>query len=167
MRNVDALADALLNPRDRAYTTPQLFELIDRAGLRFGRWYWQAPYLPQCGAIAATPHAARLAALPEAEQFAALEVWRGMMTTHSAILYHRDDDDAGRVPFDADRLRRYVPLRQPWTELLRERLPHGVAGVLVNRGHAFSDLVLRLDAGQRRMAERDAGVGGTIGRSSA
>lgn len=32
------LADALLNPRDRAYSVPQLFDFIERNGLSFGRW---------------------------------------------------------------------------------------------------------------------------------
>ena len=32
-RHRDALADALLNPQDRAYTVPQLFDLIDGCGL--------------------------------------------------------------------------------------------------------------------------------------
>ena len=30
-RNADALADALLNPRDRSYSVPQLFDFLDRA----------------------------------------------------------------------------------------------------------------------------------------
>jgi hypothetical protein len=64
----------LLNPRDRAYSVPQLFNFIERAGLSFGRWYWQAPYLPQCGAIATTPHAKRLLELPEQEQYNAMEL---------------------------------------------------------------------------------------------
>ncbi len=63
----DALADALLNPQDRAYTVPQLFAFIAGCGLTFGRWVRQAPYLAQCGALAQTPHAARLAALPRHE----------------------------------------------------------------------------------------------------
>ena len=92
--NADALADALLNPRDRSYSVPQLFELIERNGLRFERWYSQAPYLPQCGAIAATPHARRLAALSEREQYAAMELWRGTLASHSVIL-SRDDALAG------------------------------------------------------------------------
>ena len=62
--NTDALADALLNPCDRAYSVPQVFEWLEHSGLALRRWYWQAPYLPQCGAIAATPHAQRLAQLP-------------------------------------------------------------------------------------------------------
>ncbi|HTZ68508.1 MAG TPA: class I SAM-dependent methyltransferase, partial [Roseiarcus sp.] len=60
----NALADALLNPQDRAYSVPQLYDWLDRCGLRFGRWHEQAPYLSQCGAIGRTTHAARLVALP-------------------------------------------------------------------------------------------------------
>ena len=50
--NAEALTDALLNPRDRTYSVPQLFDFIERNDLMLGRWYWQAPYLPQCGSIA-------------------------------------------------------------------------------------------------------------------
>src|SRR5207342_3479324 len=42
-RNEASLADALLNPQDRAYSVPQLFEFIASAELRFGRWVRQAP----------------------------------------------------------------------------------------------------------------------------
>ena len=76
-RNPDALADALLHPQDRAYTVPQLYAWLDRCGLSFGRWFEQAPYLPQCGAIASMPHAARLASLPPPLQHAAVELLRG------------------------------------------------------------------------------------------
>src|SRR5208337_5157833 len=47
--NPDALADALLHPQDRAYTVPQLYAWLERCGISFGRWFEQAPYLPQCG----------------------------------------------------------------------------------------------------------------------
>jgi hypothetical protein len=60
-RNPDALADALLHPQDRAYTVTQPYAWLERCGLEFGRWFEQAPYLPQCGAIAGMPHATRLA----------------------------------------------------------------------------------------------------------
>ena len=85
-RTADALADTLLNPRDRVYSVPQLFEFIEGAGLEFRRWFRQAPYLPQCGAMAASPHHARLSALPAPEQYAAVELWRGSMVRHSPIV---------------------------------------------------------------------------------
>src|SRR4249920_2211552 len=46
LRQEAALADALLHPQDRAYSVPQLFDFIEKAGLTFGRWLKQAPYTP-------------------------------------------------------------------------------------------------------------------------
>jgi hypothetical protein len=56
------------NPRERAYDVAELFALLDGAGLRFGRWERQAPYLPDCGSISETPHARRIATFPDLEQ---------------------------------------------------------------------------------------------------
>jgi SAM-dependent methyltransferase len=150
-QSTDALADALLNPRDRAYSVPQLLDLLDRNGLTLGRWYWQAPYVPGCGAIAATPHARRLAALPEREQYAALELWRGTMTAHSAIARRSDAGPSHRVRFDDERWRSYVPIRFASTLCVQERLPAGAAAVLLNRSHPFHDLVLPINAEEKRM----------------
>ncbi len=147
-----ALADALLNPRDRAYSVPEVFGLIDRGGLTFERWYWQAPYLPQCGAIAGTPHASRLAALSEREQFAAMELWRGTMTAHSVVLRPGDGETAS-PQLAADRWAEHVPIRLPSTLCVQERLPPGAAAVLLNRSHPFPDLVLAIDAQEKRMFE--------------
>jgi SAM-dependent methyltransferase len=153
--NPDALADALLNPRDRSYSVPQLFDLIERNGLTLGRWYWQAPYLPQCGAIAGTPHAGRLAALPDRERYAAMELWRGTMPSHSVILHAGDAPlTDGEIGFaDETPWPGYVPVRLPWTQLVQERLPVGAAGVLLNRSHPFHDLILVLDAADKRLFE--------------
>jgi len=148
-RNADALADALLNPRDRAFSVPQLLDFIDRNEMTFGRWYWQAPYLPQCGAIAATPHASKLAALSEREQYAAMELWRGTMTAHSVIV-HRGN---GGEPADAARWPQFVPIRLPWTQLVQERLPAKAVGVLLNRSHPFHDLVLPIEAEDKRLLD--------------
>ena len=150
--SADAIADALLNPRDRSYSVPQVFEFLERNGLRLGRWYWQAPYVPQCGAIATTPHAARLAALPAREQFAAMELWRGTMSAHSLVAYRSDTGESGRaVRLDADRSSDYIPLRLPSTLCLQERLPAGAAAVVLNRSHPYPDLILALNPQEKRM----------------
>jgi hypothetical protein len=101
-----ALADALLHPQDRAYTVPELYAWLKRCGLSFGRWVEQAPYLPQCGAIAGLPHAARLVSLTPPVQHAAVELLRGTMTRHNFIAY-RDDGRRERQPiaFDGDAIR--------------------------------------------------------------
>ena len=148
----DALADALLHPQDRAYTVPQLFAWLESCGLSFGRWFEQAPYLPQCGAAARTPHAARLVSLPARLRHAAVELLRGTMTKHSFIAY-RDDrlGESQPITFDGDAWRGYVPLRLPWTLCIRDRVPPGSVAVLINRAHTYPDLALPIDAAQERL----------------
>jgi SAM-dependent methyltransferase len=147
-----ALADALLHPQDRAYTVPEIYAWLERCGLSFGRWFEQAPYLPQCGAIAKMPHAARLASLASRSQHAAVELLRGTMTKHSFIAYR--DDHAGEsqpITFSGDTWRGYVPLRLPWTLCIRDRAPPGSVAVLINRAHTYPDLALPIDAVQERI----------------
>ncbi len=151
-RHPDALADALLHPQDRAYTVPQLHAWLQRCGMSFGRWFEQAPYLPQCGVVARTPHAARVAALPAPSQHAAMELFRGTMSKHNFIAY-RDDrsEESQPIRFEGDRWRHYVPLRLPWTVCVRERVPPGAVAVLINRAHTHTDLILPINAAQERL----------------
>lgn len=159
----DALADALLNPQDRAYSVSQLYEWLERCGLKFGRWHEQAPYLPQCGAIARTPHAARLTALPSTAQHAAMELLRGTMDRHGFITY-RDDREREPQPitFEGGAWRSFVPVRSPWMLTIKDRAPSGVSAVLINPRHMYPDLALFIDAAQERLlkaidGERSAG----------
>jgi SAM-dependent methyltransferase len=160
-RKPAALADALLHPQDRAYSVPQLFELLHGAGLQFGRWVRQAPYSPRCGVMARLPQAARLAALPRAEQYAAVELFRGTMLRHSAVLYRDDAAQAATAvqpPFTGDAWESYVPIRMPDTIAVEENLPAGAAAVLINRNHTFTDIYLPLDAQEKRLFD---GIDGT------
>jgi SAM-dependent methyltransferase len=152
--NGDALADALLNPRDRSYSVPQLFDFIERNDLVLGRWYWQAAYLPQCGSVATTPHAKRLAALPEREQYSAMELLRGLMANHSFIAYRNDtNNDGAKMSFDDERYLRYVPVRLPWTMCLQDKIPPGAAGALVNQTHLFNDLFILINEKEKQIYE--------------
>jgi SAM-dependent methyltransferase len=169
----DALADALLNPQDRAYSVPQIYDWLELCALKFGRWYEQGAYLPQCGAIDGAPHRARLAALPLAAQYAAIELLRGTMDRHSFIAYRDDrEGEAQPITFDGDARRGFVPVRLPWTLTVKDRAPRGVAAVLINPRHTYPDLALFIDPvqerlltaidGERSVAEILDGAGETI-----
>ena len=151
-RSAPALADALLHPRDRAYTVPQLYDWLERCGCAFGRWSLQAPYLADCGAVSSTPHAARLAALPAPQQHAALELFRGTMVTHE-FSANRDDwsSPAQAIRFDGDSVLDYVPLRSPAAITVKERLPAGAVAVLINPMHRHTDIFLPIDASEERL----------------
>ncbi len=146
------LADALLNPQDRAYSAPQFFEFLQRAGLAFGRWTRQAPYSPRCGVIAGLPQAPRLEEVSLEQQFAAVELFRGTMVRHSAVAYHNDTSaQRQRIDFARDGWREYVPIRMADTVCVLEKLPPGAAAVLINRGHTFRDLFLPINAVEKRL----------------
>jgi SAM-dependent methyltransferase len=150
-RHPDALADALLHPQDRPYTVPQLYHWLQRCGLSFERWVEQAPYLPQCGAIAKMPHAARLASLPPPLQHAAVELLRGTMTKHSVIASRDNRPERPPITFEGDAWQGYVPIRLPWAICVRDRLPPNAAGVLINPAHTYPDLALPINAAQQRV----------------
>jgi SAM-dependent methyltransferase len=141
------LADALLHPRDRAYSVSQLLDFLEHAEFVFGRWMRQAPYLPWCGAIALTRHKELLARMAADEQYAAMELFRGTMVRHSAIAYAKGmGAHRHAVDFRGDAWLGYVPLRLPDTIAVRERLAEGATAVLINRNHSHTDLYLPIDA---------------------
>jgi SAM-dependent methyltransferase len=145
-KNPDSLADAMLHPRDRAYTVGEIYEWLERCGMSFARWFEQARYLPQCGAIAKAPHAARLNALSEPAQHAAVELFRGTITQHNFVAYRDDRPGVAQpISFTGEQWRDYVPIRLPWTMCIRERVPPGSTAVLINPAHKHSDLVLPID----------------------
>jgi len=169
LRQEAALADALLHPQDRAYSVPQLFDFIEKAGLTFGRWLKQAPYAPDCGVLAKIPHASRLTQLSLAEQYAAVELFRGTMVRHSVIAY-RDDSPGGaqRISFAGDAWLGYVPLRMPDTIRVEEQLPAGAAAVLINPTHAYRDLIMPIDSTEKvwfDAIDGDRSIGGIVERT--
>jgi SAM-dependent methyltransferase len=148
------LADALLHPQDRSYSVPQLLDFLDHAGLVFGRWVRQAPYLPWCGALASTPHHSRLAGLTADAQYAAIELFRGTMVRHGVVAYRNDrPTPSAPVDFDGEAWLGYTPIRLPDTVAVRDRLPPGATAVLINRNHTFTDLYLPIDARQERLLD--------------
>ncbi len=153
-RNEAAIADALLNPCDRAYSVPQLIAFLGAARLRLGRWLRQAPYSVRCGVMAGLPQAPSIARLPIEDQYAAAELFRGTMARHSVSAY-RDDAPRDPIPIRlaGDAWLQYVPIRMADTISVRERLPPGKAAVLINRTHSYTDIYLPIDATEARLFE--------------
>lgn len=151
----DALADALLHPQERAFSVPQIYEWLERCEMRFGRWIEQAPYSPECGALAKTPHAERLCNLPEPVQHAALELFRGAITQHHFVAYRVDAAIHPQpIHFDGEQWRSYVPIRLPWAICIHENLPAGTAALLLNQAHKQPDLILKLTCEQYRLLKK-------------
>lgn len=145
----DALADALLNPREASYTVPELFGLLDGAGVRFARWVHQASYRPQVGIMRELPDGVRIAAMEEVDQYATMELFRGTINRHSLIAY-RDDAPIPDPPiaWDTDRWKGFVGLVPSTVIVIEEGVPQGMAAAVVNRAHVDRDLVCFLTASE-------------------
>ncbi len=152
-QDADAIADALLHPRDRSYSVPEVFEFLRRGGLELDRWLRQAPYLPRCGSLSAVPHGARIRELPIEEQYAAVELFRGTMVRHTFVASQAGRRAGAAVRFDGDEWPGYVPLVPHTVTSVRERLPEGAAAALLNQAHEFTDLVMFVDERELAMFE--------------
>jgi SAM-dependent methyltransferase len=157
-RHEAALADALLHPQDRAYSVPQLFDFLRKAGLTFGRWIRQAPYSVHCGVLGKLPQAGRMASLPPAEQYAAIELFRGTMLRHSVVAYRGDSATSQQVGFEGNAWLNYVPIRIPDTICVQERLPLGATAVLINQTHPYKDLFLPIGSTEKGAYDAIDGV---------
>ncbi len=74
------------------------------------------------------------------------------MVSHSFIVYRNDRaGETEPITFVGDRWREYVPIRQPSTVCVRERVPPGGGAVLINRAHTYTDLILTVDAAEDRL----------------
>jgi SAM-dependent methyltransferase len=152
-RTEAALADALLHPQDRAYTVPQLFDFLRTNGLKFGRWVRQAPYSLQQGVMSRIPRPLRMAQIPLEDQFAAAELFRGTMMRHSVVAYRDDNPHAPEITFTGDAWLRYIPIRMSDTLCVEEKLPPGIAAMLINRTHIYTDIGLPLRPHEKRLFE--------------
>ena len=154
LRDERALADALLHPQDRAYSVSQLFDFIEKAGLQFGRWVRQAPYSVHCGVMAGIPQSTRIARLPLSEQYAAVELFRGTMTRHSAVVYASDSTRGSQqISFSGDTWLGYVPIRVADTICVQDQLPPKAAAVLINRTHTYKDLILPIGPTEKHLLD--------------
>ena len=99
----DALADALLNPQDRAYSVPSFTSGSSGAGSSSGAGMSRRPIFRNAARSRTRRTAARLAALPSRAQHAAMELLRGTMDRHSFIAYRDDRErEAQPITFEGD-----------------------------------------------------------------
>jgi hypothetical protein len=90
--------------------------------------------------------------LPAEEQYAAVELFRGTMVRHSAVIYRKDRPSQSQlIRFNDGEWENYVPIRLPSTITVQEKLPPGAAAVLINQSHTYTDLYLPIDAKEKRL----------------
>jgi SAM-dependent methyltransferase len=107
-----AIVDTFLHPQDRAYTVPQLLELVEGAGLAFQNWIDNFPYWRNGGWGPDSSIAVAVDPLPAREHWAAIEMLGQAAGMHMFTVRHADDDLAV-VDFDQGAWRSFVPHHAP------------------------------------------------------
>ncbi|HKP35135.1 MAG TPA: methyltransferase domain-containing protein, partial [Sphingomicrobium sp.] len=89
-----AIVDTFLHPQDRAYTVPQLLDLIEGAGLTFQNWIDNQPYWRNGAWGPDSAIAAAVDPLPPREHWAAVEMLRLSTGLHMCTVRHAHADIA-------------------------------------------------------------------------
>lgn len=112
LKDDEAIVDTFLHPQDRAYTVPQLLELIESSGLQFQSWldghvYWRNGAWGPDSAIAAA-----VDPLPPREHWAAVEMLRQAAGMHSFTVVGAGRD-VPSVDFEHRDWPQFVPSKAP------------------------------------------------------
>lgn len=80
-----ALVDTFLHPQDRAYTVPQLLDLVEGAGLQLQGWFENACYYPDATFAPDTELFQRISALPDRDQWIVTELIAPRSAMHNFV----------------------------------------------------------------------------------
>ena len=144
-----ALVDTFLHPQDRAYTVPQLFDLIEGAGLAFQNWLDNAPYWRNGEWGPDSAVAAAVDPLPQREHWAAVEMLRLSAGLHMCTVRH--PAAVATVDFDGGDWRTFVP--HPAPGLARKGAGQFQRGPYALRCSELEQFVLDGADGRRTISE--------------
>ena len=147
---VEEVSDMLLHPRDVAYDTDGVRDLIADAGLRFHRWMVQGPYSPEVSALPAAGLHGDVAQLDPWQKAAVMELFYGTIIKHEFVATHANRPPAAEV-FAGERLGDAIPRRHPDLVVAQE----GEDIVLSNGAHQ-APVQLRGPAAELALPLREA-----------
>ena len=171
------IVDMLLHPQDRAYSVPEIMELVEAAGLIFFGWNDNALYCAD--RYLSGEMLERVLALPAAEQWAVVDNLAVLNSRHDFFV-RKPQSARFLVRFDTDDYLSYVPHIRSGTRLAGEvnslavtrAAPHGEVITPISRAEALlleqadgnksiseilsHALFARLEPGQRTNFARDA-----------
>jgi SAM-dependent methyltransferase len=118
------IVDTFLHVQDRAYTVPDVLDLVERSGLRFQCWGDNAAYYPESCVSPQSRIYRAIAALPEREQWAISEKLNLLSGKHGFFACRPERDPKGYMfSFENDDFLHYVPYRRPGCERVEAATP--------------------------------------------
>ena len=112
LKHDSAVVDTFLHPQDRAYTVPQVMELVEGAGLAFQNWVDNQPYWRNGAWGPDTAIAAVVDPLPPRQHWAAVEMLR-LSAGYHVFTARNAGSDVAVVDFDEGDWREFVASPAP------------------------------------------------------
>jgi SAM-dependent methyltransferase len=106
------LVDTLLHVQDRAYSVPQVLQLVADCGLRFQSWEENHFYFPEGNIRPGTAFWQKIKTIPDREQWAVLENLMLSIGRHSFVV-HRQERGSFEINFSDSSCLDYIPMRVP------------------------------------------------------
>ena len=107
-----AIVDTFLHPQDRAYTVPQVLDLLEQSSLSFQCWVDNHQYWRNSRWGAGTKIAALVDRLPSSDHWAAVEMLSQSVGMHAFVARHAIDEIA-IVDFENENWRNFIPHPAP------------------------------------------------------
>jgi hypothetical protein len=150
----EELVDLFLHPRDRAYSIPEVYDLLDECGLSLQKMVLRAHYAPRCSDLARQAFYPQIMALPEHEQFAVGELFRAAATMHFGIACPKSRaPETYVIDLDAVDWKELIPVRNPGLQYSSRHLQaDGVRWVRWD-GHQFPDIRVCLGPAEARLLD--------------
>jgi hypothetical protein len=136
------IVDTFLHPQDRAYTVPEVLDLVRRGGLAFQGWHDNGYYYPVGCLPRGSELRTRVEALPLEQQWAIVDNLTLLNGCHYFIACHPGRSGSTRIDFSGDEWLGYVPVRHPHLTILEETSTEPARRGRARRGHlewAFTD----------------------------
>ena len=108
-----ALVDTFLHPQDRAYTVPQVFDLLKSTDLEFQNWLDSAEYWRNLTWGSDSAVAALVDPLPLNDHWAIVELLRQGAAMHTFTARHKGAKPSGAVDFANPEWKGFTPHRSP------------------------------------------------------
>jgi SAM-dependent methyltransferase len=138
------LVDTLLHVQDRAYSVPQILQLIDDCALRFQGWEDNYHYFPEGNIRPGTPLWHKIKSIPDRQQWAVLENLTLSIGRH-AFIAHRPERNGCEVDFSSASWLSYIPMRVPGLSIVEEP-KSGLQRLLCGRRGRVEFLIERNEA---------------------
>lgn len=141
------IADLLLNPRERSYTVPEIYDWLNQADLQLQRFFYGSRYRPRCTTLRDKSLLAQAERLPLPDQHSVAEMIRCSLRKHQFVACRRDRPiESTQVDFSGDRWLDYIPVLNPGVRV-SDTQSKGVAAELYWPTYEAQDTRVRLDEG--------------------